>query len=171
MVQDLDASKVWAQAWMRARATDAMPGAACRVGFVPSELGLSGWQGGWLAIPLTPGADATRARDFCRRLVIEQILRQGLLPDGEQARSLIAALVIQAQSSEGFASLDTKPNRMLSGLQAMEQELGAATFETLRADFLHGIRGQTFGVWEWARFVERSAGLSGQALFETLTGR
>ncbi len=171
MPRDQEASKVWAQAWMRARATDAHPGAPCRVGLLPASLGLSGWQGGWLAIPLGPAPNPIRARDICRRLVIEQNLRQGLLPDSDTAHSLVSAMVIQAQASEGFDPPESEPNRMRRGLQAMEQELGAAAFETLRTDFLQQIRGQAFGVWEWARFAERRSGLSAQALFETLTGR
>lgn len=166
-----EASKVWAQAWMRARATDARPGAPCRVAFLPAALGLSGWQGGWLAIPLGQATDSDRARDICRRLVIEQNLRQGLLPDSEQASSLVTAMVVQAQANEGFEPLDPEPNRMRRGLQAMELELGGAVFESLRTEFLEQSRGQALGVWEWARFAERRAGLSAQALFETLTGR
>ncbi len=171
MIEDRNISKVWAQAWMRARATDALPGAPCRVVFLPTVLRLSGWQGGWMAIPMTPATSAIQARDACRRFVIEQNVRQGLLPDSEQAHALISALVIQAQASEGFAPAELEPNRMRSGLQAMEQELGAAAFETLRTEFLQQVRGQALGIWEWARFAERHAGLSAQVLFETLTGR
>jgi hypothetical protein len=166
-----EAAQIWAQAWMQARATDAQPGAACRVVFLPQGLEIAGWQGGWVAIPLGPVEPIAVLRETCRRMVIEQNLVRGLLPDSEAGSVLVQGLVRHAQASEGLEGEGAEPNRMSRGLLAMEQELGAAAFENVRTEFLELYRGRPLGVWEWARFAEHRAGFSAQALFETLTGR
>jgi hypothetical protein len=167
---DRAAAELWIQAWMQARGTDADPGAPCRVVFLPQELGVSGWQGGWQAIALgTPGTlDSARAQ--CRRWVIEQGLVQGMLPDSGPGGALLDALVQHAQASEDVA-LASQPDRMSRGLEAMERQLGSAPFENLVRDFLVTYRGQPMGPWEWARFAEQRSGFSAEALFESLTGR
>ena len=168
---DLEASKIWTQAWMRARATDVLPGPGSRVAFLPQDFALNGWQGGWTAIPMVPNLSVPEVRVICRRLVIEQNLLRGSLPDSTQGRALVQAFVQQAQSNEGLQPPDFIPNRMQRGLQAMRSELGPAQYKTLRSDFLALQRGYPLNVWDWARFTEHQTGLSSQALYETLTGR
>ncbi|MDF1836487.1 MAG: hypothetical protein P1V35_01345 [Planctomycetota bacterium] len=161
----------WSQAWMWARTADTDPGAPCRVAFLPESFGLAGWQGGWSVVPVGPAQDVESMRGQCRRLVIEQSLVAGLLPDPIEGRDLIEGFVTHACMGEGLGDPEEAPTRMVLGLQAMERELGERAFADLRTEFLELYQGLPMGVWEWARFSEHRVGLSAPGLFQSLTGR
>ncbi|MCA9000864.1 MAG: hypothetical protein KDB61_03000, partial [Planctomycetes bacterium] len=160
----------WTQAWMRARAVDADPGAPVRVAFLPAELNISGWRGGWAAVPLGEGAEVQTADTFCRALVLEQGVLRNMLPESDGARRILEVFVEQVRAKEGWVR-GGAPDRIARTLSALEAELGADAYQELCEDFGVVWRSKSFDVWDWARFVEARVGYSAESLFSALTGR